>query len=169
MALSPIPFLCNHHHHSSPEEFSFFKSDSWSPWNTEHHPSTLHLHSAILPYPDNHPSSFFLIYKLKHFIFLGCCSLVAESCLTLCYPMDCSPQGSMGFPRQEYWSALPFLLHEIILSQGLNMCLLHCRQILYCWVSKRSPLLILAHFISNHSFYLGLIKCVILIMSKSHQ
>ena len=33
------------------------------------------------------------------------------SCLTLCDPMDCSPSGplSMGFPRQEYWSGLPFL------------------------------------------------------------
>ena len=32
----------------------------------------------------------------------------AESCPTLCKPMDCSPPGSMGFSRQEYWSRLPF-------------------------------------------------------------
>ena len=33
-----------------------------------------------------------------------------QSCLTLCYPMDCRPQAllSMGFSRQEYWSGLPF-------------------------------------------------------------
>ena len=32
-----------------------------------------------------------------------------QSCLTLCNPMDCSPQAplSMGFTRQEYWSELP--------------------------------------------------------------
>ena len=30
-----------------------------------------------------------------------------QSCLTLCDPMDCSPPGSMGFSRQEYWSGLP--------------------------------------------------------------
>ena len=30
-----------------------------------------------------------------------------ESCLTLHDPMDCSPPGSMGFSRQEYWSGLP--------------------------------------------------------------
>ena len=30
-----------------------------------------------------------------------------ESCLTLCDPMDCSPPGSVGFSRQEYWSGLP--------------------------------------------------------------
>ena len=30
-----------------------------------------------------------------------------QSCLILCDPMDCSPPGSMGFSRQEYWSGLP--------------------------------------------------------------
>ena len=35
--------------------------------------------------------------------------LVAQSCPTLCDPMDCSPPGSSvhgGFSRQEYWSGL---------------------------------------------------------------
>ena len=34
----------------------------------------------------------------------------AQSCLTLCDPIDCSPPGSlsMEFSRQEYWSGLPF-------------------------------------------------------------
>ena len=31
---------------------------------------------------------------------------------------------SMGFPRQEYWSGLPFLLQGILPTQGLNPCLL---------------------------------------------
>jgi len=37
-------------------------------------------------------------------------SEVAQSCPTLCDPMDCSPQAppSMEFSRQEYWSGLPF-------------------------------------------------------------
>ena len=34
--------------------------------------------------------------------------LVAQSCSTLCDPMDCSPPGSMGFSQQAYWSGLPF-------------------------------------------------------------
>ena len=35
--------------------------------------------------------------------------LVAQSCLTLCDPMDCSlPGSSMGCFRQKYWSGLPF-------------------------------------------------------------
>ena len=35
---------------------------------------------------------------------------VAQSCLTLCDPMDynCQAPLSMGFLRQEYWSGLPF-------------------------------------------------------------
>ena len=65
---------------------------------------------------------------------------------------------SMGLSRQEYWSGLPFpspghfpnpgtkpgsralqadalssdLLQGIFLTQGSNLSLLHCRQILYC-------------------------------------
>ena len=36
-----------------------------------------------------------------------CVSKSLQSCSTLCDPMDCSPPGSMGFSRQEYWSGLP--------------------------------------------------------------
>ena len=34
------------------------------------------------------------------------CIKLLLSCPTLCDPMDCSPQGSMGFSMQEYWSGL---------------------------------------------------------------
>ena len=36
--------------------------------------------------------------------------LVAQSCSTLCDPIDCRVLGSyvMEFSRQEYWSGLPF-------------------------------------------------------------
>ena len=35
-------------------------------------------------------------------------SLVTQSCLTPCYPMDCSsPICQWGFSRQEHWSVLP--------------------------------------------------------------
>ena len=50
----------------------------------------------------------------------------AQSCPTLCEPMDCSPPGppSMEFSRQEYWSC-HFLLQGIFPTQGLNWGLLH--------------------------------------------
>ena len=37
-------------------------------------------------------------------------SVRAQSCLTLCNPIDCSLPGASvhGFPRQEYWSGLLF-------------------------------------------------------------
>ena len=39
-----------------------------------------------------------------------CTFSVTQSRLTLCDPMDCTCQAplSVGFPRQEYWSGLPF-------------------------------------------------------------
>ena len=45
---------------------------------------------------------------------------VAQSCLTLSDPMDCSLPGSSvhGFSRQEYWSGVPLLSPraDIVLS-----------------------------------------------------
>ena len=38
---------------------------------------------------------------------------------------------AMGFSRQEYWSGSHSLLQGIFSTQGLNLGLLHCRQILY--------------------------------------
>ena len=62
--------------------------------------------------------------------------LVAQSCLTLCDPMDngaCQAPLSMDFSRQEYWSGLGchFFLQGILLTQASNLGLLNCRQILY--------------------------------------
>ena len=49
---------------------------------------------------------------------------------------------SMGFSRQEYWSGFHFLLQGILLTQGLNPCLLiSCtgRQILYHCATWKAP------------------------------
>ena len=53
----------------------------------------------------------------------------------------CQAPPSMGFPRQEYWSGFPFpspgeLPHPEI-SYLLSPYLLHCRQILYYWATKK--------------------------------
>ena len=39
-----------------------------------------------------------------------CACVRAQSCPTLCDPVDCSPPGSSvhGISRQDYWSGLPF-------------------------------------------------------------
>ena len=63
--------------------------------------------------------------------------LVAQSCLTLCSSMDCSLPGSssMGFSRQEYWSGLPLPSPGDLPDPEIEPHLLHCRQILYHWVT----------------------------------
>ena len=73
-----------------------------------------------------------------------CCS-VAQSCPTLCDPMDFSPPGSSGhgifWARILQWVATPF--QGIFLTQGSNpllLCLLHCRWILYPLSHQGIPL-----------------------------
>ena len=53
-------------------------------------------------------------------------SEVAQSCPTLCDPMDSSlhqAPPSMGFSRQEYWSGLPFMtnLDSILKSRDITL------------------------------------------------
>ena len=49
------------------------------------------------------------LIQLNSTLCLCVCS-VTQSCPTLCNPMDCSQPGFSvhGFPRQEYWTGLPF-------------------------------------------------------------
>ena len=67
--------------------------------------------------------------------------LFAQSCLTLCDPMDCSPPGSSvhGIPQARIleWVAMPSS-RGIFPTQGSNPVLLHCRQIPYRLSHKRS-------------------------------
>ena len=42
---------------------------------------------------------------------------------------------SMGIPRQEYWSGLPFSSPMVFMTQGLNLFLLHFRWFLYHWAT----------------------------------
>jgi len=53
-----------------------------------------------------------------------CCCLVAKSCLTLCNPVDCvacQVPLSMGFPRQEHSSRLPFPSLEDLSDPGIEL------------------------------------------------
>ena len=61
--------------------------------------------------------------------------LVAQSCPTLCNPMDRSLPGSSvrrDSPGKNTGVGCYVLLQEIITTQRLNPGLLHCRWILYC-------------------------------------
>ena len=69
-------------------------------------------------------------------------SEVAQSCPTLCDPMDCSPPGSSVHGillSKSTRGGCHFLLQMIFLTQGLNPGLLHCRQMLYHLSCQGSP------------------------------
>ena len=61
----------------------------------------------------------------------------AQSCLTFCNHMNCSPPGSSvpwNFPGRNIGVGCHFLLQGIFPTQALNLhllCLLHCRRVLY--------------------------------------
>ena len=73
------------------------------------------------------------------------CANSLHLCLTLCNPMDCSPLGSCPWdsPDKRTRVGCPALLQGIFLTQGSNLCLLwllHCRWILYCWVTGQNQI-----------------------------
>ena len=92
---------------------------------------------------------------LIYWVSLTCvymCVLVTQSCPTLCNSMDCRPPDSSVHgilqARILEWVVIPFkntgvgghsLLQEICLTQGLNLGLLHCRQIRYHLSHQGTP------------------------------
>ena len=100
--------------------------------------------SSNITYPKPCLSSFpfFLFPNLLLFLYVLC--LVAQSCPTLCDPMDCSPSGSSvhgDSPGKNTGVGCRALLQGIFPTQGLNPCLTHCCWILYCLSHQESPLL----------------------------
>ena len=79
-----------------------------------------------------------LMLKLRLHTFghlMPCVFCQAQSCLTLCNPMDCNPPGSSGpggSPGKNTGMCCHIPLQRIFPTQGLNSGLSHCRQILYC-------------------------------------
>ena len=68
--------------------------------------------------------------------------LVTQSCSTLCDPMDYSPPGSSvhgDSPGKSTGLDCHALLQGIFPTQGLNLGLWHCRQILYCYEPSGKP------------------------------
>ena len=57
------------------------------------------------------------------------CSVGSDSATP--WIVACQAPLSMGFSRQEYGSGLPIPSQGIFPTQGLNLGLLHCKQILY--------------------------------------
>ena len=69
-------------------------------------------------------------------------SEVAQSCPTLCNPVDCSLLWLLrpwDFPGKITWVGCHFLLQRILLTQGSNPCLPQCRQTPYVWATREVP------------------------------
>ena len=73
----------------------------------------------------------------RHFFvrYCCCCCLATKLSDSFVTPWTVARQPllSLGFPWQEYWSGLHFLLQGIFLTQGSNSCLLLVKWILYNW------------------------------------
>ena len=83
-----------------------------------------------------------------HSVQTTCKVLVAQSCLTLCDPMDCSPPVSSvhGILQARILEWLPYLPLRDLPNSGIEPgnqhlpWLLPCRQILYSWVTREAHL-----------------------------
>ena len=64
------------------------------------------------------------------------------SCVRLCDPIDGSPPGSSVHSGENTVVGCHSLLCGVFPTQGLNLVLLHCRQILYYLSHQGSPYLI---------------------------
>ena len=64
------------------------------------------------------------------------CVLVAQSCPTLCNPMDCSPPGFFVCVIPQAGVGCHSLLQRIFPPQGSNTGLLHCSKFFYCLTHK---------------------------------
>ena len=66
----------------------------------------------------------------------GCCFLIAKLCpFVIPWTVACQAPLSMGCPRQEYCSGLPFPSPGDIPHPGCNPCLLHGRRVLCHWAT----------------------------------
>ena len=99
-------------------------------WQLLHAPETSRFQLYSLP------------FILVMFLVLAVLCLVAQLCLTLCDPIDCSLPGSSvhGDSLGKYTGVgCHALLQGIFPTQGSNPGLLHCRRILYYLSHQGSP------------------------------
>ena len=68
----------------------------------------------------------FVPYK-RYKLLVLCCCLISKSCPFFCDRVNCSPPGSSvhGFPKQEYWSGLPFPPPDGLPNPGIKSNLFH--------------------------------------------
>ena len=86
-----------------------------------------------------------------------CCWLVTQSYPTFfTTPRTVAHQVllSMGFPRQEYWSGLPFPSSEDLPNPRSNLCLLHWQADSLSLTHQGSPFITLTHMLYTEGLFL---------------
>ena len=82
---------------------------------------------------------YFGFLNSQYYRIVVCCScLVSQLCPTLLQPRGLYPTRLLcpwHFPGKNNGVGCHFLLQGIFLTQGLSLCLLNCRLILYHWVT----------------------------------
>ena len=84
-----------------------------------------------------------LLYGSENYAEHAVLCLIAQSCPTLCHPMDYNPPGSSVLgdsPGKNTGVGCHAFLQQIFPAQGLNPGLSRCRQILYHLSLQGSPL-----------------------------
>ena len=85
------------------------------------------------------------VYSQVRIVSSLCCCICAQSCLTLCDPMDCSPPGSsvhgISQARILEWVTISFTKRSSWPRDQTHISCVSCigRQILYHWVTWEAP------------------------------
>ena len=90
-------------------------------------------HNKVLAWPKKKKKNEMLIIGAGD-RYCVCSHSVVSSSLTSPWIVASQAPLSMGFPRKEYWSGLPFPSPGDLPNSGIEpapLCLLHCRWILY--------------------------------------
>ena len=95
------------------------------------------LHHCLLPQLSSCYN--IIVTRLGKSLHCAVLCLVAQSCLTLCDPIDYSPPGSSVHkesPGKSTGVGCHALLQGIFLTQELNQGLLHCRRFFISWATR---------------------------------
>ena len=115
-----------------------------------------HTHTNTHTHTHTHTYICIFFREMSTCMLCVCVCLIAQSCLTLCNPMDCSLPGfsvhgdSPG--KNTEVGGLPCPPPMDFLNQGLNQGLPHCRWILYHLRHQGSPYVSFAHVLIGSCF-----------------
>ena len=144
-------------HFQFPQVFTLYMADHGSSQAPESYEPIPHNKWSVYLFLSIHTHTHNIIFlRIIYYLKVKSESEVTQACPTFCDPMDCSlPRlhHTWDFPGKNTGVGCHFLLQGIFPIQGLNLGLLHCRQMLYHLSHQRSHILLINLNISyiNHN------------------